>query len=127
MDQAGHVIPAAQIEREECVAQIVGELFHLIGQRMRFHQRHALDVVAAASPSHGQGVEQIAPPERFFGRFGSWECRTERIAAAIGQFTLDRSMSASRTSDADMFFALDHASLAQVQSARAERHYCVRG
>ena len=34
VDQAGHVIPAAEVEPHHVLAQVVGELFHLVGERM---------------------------------------------------------------------------------------------
>ncbi len=43
MDQAGHVVPATQIQAHDVIAKIPGELFHLKSKRMRFDQRHALD------------------------------------------------------------------------------------
>ena len=49
VDQARHVIPAPQIQAQDMVAQVVEELFHLERERMRLHQRHALDVISAAS------------------------------------------------------------------------------
>ena len=68
VDEAGHVIPAAEVEAENVRPQVVDEFFHLIGQRVGFDQRHALDVVLRPATRLGQGGEEIAPPQRLFRR-----------------------------------------------------------
>ena len=80
MDQAGHVIPAAQIQPEDVVAQVVEELLHLKGHRMRLDQRHALDVIAGAKPlAVASRLKHVAPPQRLVGRLGLGNVDRERM------------------------------------------------
>ena len=45
MNEAGHVIPASEIEAEKVIAEDVGEFLHLIGERMGLDERHAFEGV----------------------------------------------------------------------------------
>src|SRR5207245_11073345 len=69
VDQAGHVVPAAQVQSDDVIAEVVGKLLHLKRQGMRFNQRHALDVVVRQDAPLRESLEQIAPPQRFLSRF----------------------------------------------------------
>ena len=69
MDQAGHVIPSAEVQSKNVVAEVVQKLLHLERQWMRLNQRHALDVIARPSPRLGDSLKDIAPPQRLFRRF----------------------------------------------------------
>ena len=79
MNEGGHVVPAAQIQRHQMVAQVVNELLELEGEGMRFHQRHALDGVIFPTLEARQLLEKIAPPQRFFRRFGFGYVKGERM------------------------------------------------
>ena len=82
MDQAGHVIPAAEIQAENVVAQIPGELLHLEGQRMRFDQRHALDGIRWQALGARNHLEKIAPPQRLVRRLRFRNVEAQRMLAA---------------------------------------------
>ena len=62
VNQARHVVPSAKIQRQNVLAQVIDEFFHLICQRMRLHQRHALDVVGRPATQLSNRLEEIAPP-----------------------------------------------------------------
>src|SRR6266850_6735197 len=79
VDQAGHVVPAAEIEPHDVVAKIPGKLFHLKSERMRFDQRHAFDGVRRQPPEAGNHLEKIAPPESLVGGFGLGNVNTKRM------------------------------------------------
>ena len=62
VDQAGHVVPAAEIQAEDVLAKVIKEFLDLVGQWVRLHEGHALDVVARPSSGFGYCLEQITPP-----------------------------------------------------------------
>jgi len=69
IDQRRHVIPAAQVQSQTVIAQVEEKFLHLVGERVRFHQRHALDVILGQAFGIREGLEEIAPPQRLFGGF----------------------------------------------------------
>ena len=79
MDQARHVVPAAQIKRQDVIAKVVRKLLHLIRERMRFNERHALDRILRPAFCLRDCLEQVAPPERFLGRFGFRHVERQRM------------------------------------------------
>src|SRR5258707_3320374 len=80
MDQAGHVVPAAEIQPHDVVAKIPRKLFHLKSERMRFDQRHALDGIRWQALEAGNHLEKIAPPESLIGGFGFREVNAQRLS-----------------------------------------------
>ena len=68
MNQAGHVVPAAQVQTHNVVPQIPGEFFHLKCQWMGFHERHAPDGARRQAFQACNHLEQIAPPQRLVRR-----------------------------------------------------------
>src|SRR5258706_13992013 len=79
MDQAGHVVPAAEIQPHDMVAKIPRKFFHLKSQRMRFDQRHALDGIRWQALEAGNHLEKIAPPESLIGGFGFRNVKEKRM------------------------------------------------
>ena len=79
MDQAGHVVPAAEIQPKDVVPQIPGELFRLKRERMRFDQRHALDRVCGQPFEARNHLEEIAPPKSFVSRFRFRDVDAQRM------------------------------------------------
>ncbi len=69
MDQAGHVVPAPEIQAHDVVAKIPRKLFHLIREWMRFDECHALDGVRGQALQAGDHLKKIAPPESLVGGF----------------------------------------------------------
>ena len=67
VNQRRHVVPASKVQAEAVVAQIEEKFLHLMRQRMRLHQRHALDVIRGQAFRLGEGLKQVAPPQSFFG------------------------------------------------------------
>ena len=125
MNQAGHVIPAAQVQSDDVIAQVVSELFHLKRQRVRLHQRHALDVVVRQAAPLRQRLEQIAPPQRFFRRLRFRNVDTQRMLQLrrIDAIEDARHIEQRRRDQ----FARNQPGLVQVQSARAgEDHRAIR-
>ena len=123
VDQAGHVIPASQVQPDDVVAQVVRELFHLEGQRVRLHQCHAFDVVMRKAPPLRQRLEQISPPKRFFSRFRFRNIETQWVL----QFRRINSVEDATNIEQRGRNHLpgNQASLAQVQAARTgEDHRC---
>ncbi len=78
MNEAGHIIPAPEVEPDEIVAQVKDELFHLVSERMRLHQGHRLNRARLPLHAFDQCVENVAPPERFLGRLRFWNVDAER-------------------------------------------------
>jgi hypothetical protein len=66
VDQAGHIVPAPEIQSDDVIAKLVDEFFHLISERMRFNQRHTLDVAAWKIFCGFDCFEKIAPPQGLF-------------------------------------------------------------
>ncbi len=79
MDQAGHVVPAAEIQAQDVLPQIPGKLFHLKSERVRFDQRHALDGICGQAFQPGDHLKKIAPPKSFVGRFGFRDVNAQRM------------------------------------------------
>ena len=65
------------------IAQVVDELFHLVSDRMRLYQRHALDVSAGPRARVFNRLEQIAPPQSLFGRLRLRNVKAERMPQTI--------------------------------------------
>ena len=84
IDQRGHVIPAAEVQSQAVVAQIEKKFLHLIGQRVRLHQRHAFDVVLRQALLFGENLEEIAPPEGFLGRLALGDVHGEIVRQPRG-------------------------------------------
>src|ERR1700682_4367489 len=70
IDEAGHVIPAAEIQTNDMVAKVVEKFLDLIRERMRFDQGHALDEITRPAAEKRKLLKKIAPEERFFRGFG---------------------------------------------------------
>ncbi len=64
-------------------AQIPGELFHLKRQRMRFHQRHALDGIGGKTLGARDHLEKIAPPQRFIRGFRLGDVEAKRMLQRV--------------------------------------------
>src|ERR1700687_6456563 len=79
MDQAGYIVPAAEIQPHDVGSKIPRKLFNLKCERMRFDQRHALDGIRWQALEAGNHLEKIAPPERFVGGFGFRNVNAERM------------------------------------------------
>ena len=69
MDERCHVVPTTKVETEDVIAEIVEELFHLESLRVRFDQRHALDVAVLPSTQPLDLIKEIVPPQSFLRRF----------------------------------------------------------
>ncbi len=70
MDEAGHVIPAAEIQAEEVIAQMEGEFLELVGEGMGFDEGHAFNGIFRQRAGTRDGLEEVTPPEGFSGGFG---------------------------------------------------------
>ena len=125
MNQAGHVIPAAKIQSDDVIAQMVGEFLHLESHWMRFHQRHALDVVVCQAARSRHGLKQIAPPQGFFGGLGFRNVDAERMLQFRGIDAVENPGHIEQGSRNQ--FSGDQARLAQVQSTRAGKDHRLAG
>ena len=79
MDQAGHVVPASEIQSHNVVAKIPSKFLHLKCQRMRFDQRHALDGIRGQTFESRNHLEQIAPPKCLVRGFGFRNVNAQRM------------------------------------------------
>ncbi len=79
VDEAGHIVPSTKIQPNQMIAQVVCELLHLKCQRVRFHQRHALDVVVRQPAPLCQRLKQISPPACFFRGLGFRDVEAQRM------------------------------------------------
>ena len=79
MNEAGHVIPAAEIQAEDVIAKVPGEFFHLKREGMGFDERHALDGVCGQAFCAGDHLKQVAPPEGFVAGLGFGDVEAERV------------------------------------------------
>src|SRR5262249_18398010 len=79
MDEAGHVIPTAEIEAEDVSAKVPGELFHLESKRMRLDERHALDGVRGEAFHARDHLEQVTPPKGFVGGLRFRDIKAQRV------------------------------------------------
>src|SRR6202158_3425377 len=79
MDQAGYIVPAAEIQPHDVGSKIPRKLFNLKCERMRFDQRHSLDGIRWQALEAGNHLEKIAPPESFVGGFGLGNVNAERM------------------------------------------------
>src|ERR1700732_5177376 len=79
MDQASHVVPAAQVQRQDVLSQVAGKLFHLVCKRVRLNKRHALDVVCGPSFPAGYRLKNTAPPSGLFGGFRFGNVKRKRM------------------------------------------------
>ena len=62
INQTRHVVPTPEVQSQDVVTQVVEKFLHLERERVRFHQRHALDVILGPATRLSQGLKQIAPP-----------------------------------------------------------------
>ena len=63
VDEAGHVIPAPEIQADDVIAQVINELLHLVRQRMRLRFRNVKtermpQAIEVRLIRHGGDVEQ---------------------------------------------------------------------
>ena len=121
VNQAGHVVPAAQIQAENVITQIPGKLFHLKCQRMRFHQRHALDRIRRRSLQSRNHLEEIAPPQRFVRRFRFRNVNAQRMLQRI-EVRLIRNHRHVKERCGQQF-ARQNSRLMQMQPARPRENY----
>src|ERR1700683_4866078 len=123
MDQTGHVVPATEVQRKDMFTQMPSEFLHLIGERVRFNERHALDIVRRPSLPTRYGLKKSAPPHGLFGRLGLRDVKSERMFE-LSRVYLKRDQCHVKQRGAN-FFAFKNPGLAKMQSARPERNHCV--
>src|ERR1700684_3071749 len=104
-------------------AQVASEFLHLIGERVGFNERHALDIVRRPSLPARYGLKKSAPPHGLFGRLGLWDVKREWVLE-LGRVHLKRDQCHVKQRGAN-FFAFKNPGLAKMQSARPERNHGV--
>src|SRR6185295_11663881 len=83
MDEARHVIPAAEIEPEDVVAQMEEKLLHLEGERMRLDQRHAFDGPVGPVLEALDRMKRFRPPQRLIRRLRLGNVDTRRMLEVL--------------------------------------------
>ncbi len=115
VDQARHVVPAAQVQAQDVVAQRVEELLHLVGERMGLDQRHAADGVAGPATRLGHRLEGVAPPHRLLRRLRLGDVDAQRVPHALGLDLVDDEREVEQRGRGEP--AGGHAGLGEVEAA----------
>jgi hypothetical protein len=117
IDQARHIIPAAEIETKQMLAQVVGELLELVRHRMSFAQCHRLELVLRTAFERRQRLKDVAPPQCLFGGLGFRNINAERMAQLTQIQLEDEQREIEERSRGDL--ARIDAGLRHVQTAHA--------
>ncbi len=84
------------------LAKVERELFQLECQRMRFAQRHRFELVFRPALEESKGLEDVAPPERFEGRFRFRNVDTERMPQPVEVEAIDQQGQVEQRSRGDI-------------------------
>ena len=122
MDQAGHVIPAPKIQSHNVVAKIPGKLFHLKSERMRFHQRHALDGIRGQALEPRDHLEKVAPPQSFIRGLRLRNVNAQRMLQLVEVHLISDHCHIKKRSGQQ--FAGQDTSLMNMQSTRPRENHC---